>query len=56
MGGAAEAQLEIKSHIRGYLAYMGIWDPVPGQTVLIKREPTNPKSKNAVAVFVDDVV
>ena len=35
---------------------MGIWDPVPGQTLLVKREPTNPKDKNAVTVCMDGVV
>ena len=59
IGGTAETQiegLEIRSHIVGYHAYMGIWDPVPGQTLLVKREPTNPKEKNAVAVYLEGVV
>ena len=33
----------------------GIWDPVPGQALLVKRKPTNPKDKNAVAVYLDGV-
>ena len=58
-GGTAAADLEvleIRSHIRGYHAYMGIWNPVQGQTLLVKREPTNAKDKNAVGVFLDVVV
>ena len=58
-GGTAAADLEvleIRSHIRGYHAYMGIWNQVQGQTLLVKREPTNAKDKNAVGVFLEDVV
>jgi hypothetical protein len=58
-GGTAAADLEgleIRSYIRGYHAYMGIWNPVQGQTLLVKREPTNAKDKNAVGVFLDVVV
>ena len=33
-----------------------MWTPVLGQTLLIKREPTNSKDKNAVAVYLEDVV
>ena len=46
--------LEIQSFARGYHAYMDIWTPVIGQTLLLKREPTNPKDKNAVALYEDD--
>ena len=49
-GGTAAADLEvleIRSHIRG---------PVQGQTLLVKREPTSAKDKNAVGVFLEDVV
>ena len=58
-GGTAAADLEvleIRSHIRGYHAYMGIWNPVQGQTLLVKRELTKAKDKNAVGVFLEDVV
>ena len=48
--------LEIQSFARGYHAYMDIWTPVVGQVVLVKREPTNPKDKNAVALYEDDHV
>ena len=47
--------LEIPSYIRGYRTYVSIWTPVLGQTLLVKREPTN-KDKNAVAVYLEDVV
>ena len=48
--------LEIQSFARGYHAYMDIWTPVIGQTLLLKREPTNPKDKNAVALYEDDSI
>ena len=33
-----------------------MWTPVLGQTLLVKQEPTNSKDKNAVAVYLEDVV
>ena len=57
IGSIAETQIEvmeIRSYIRGYHSYMGIWDSVQGQMLLVKREPTNPKDKNAV--YLDDVI
>ena len=48
--------LEIPSYNRGYHAYVNMWTPVLGQTLLVKREPTNNKDKNAVAVYLEDVV
>ena len=48
--------LEIQSFVRGYHAYMDSWTPVIGQTLLVKREPTNPKDKNAVALYEDDSI
>ena len=48
--------LEIPSYIRGYHAYVSMWTPVLGHTLLVKREPTNNKDKNAVAVYLEDVV
>ena len=48
--------LEIPSYISGYHAYVSMWTPVLGQTLLLKREPTNNKDKNAVAVYLEDVV
>ena len=43
--------LEIHSYIRGYHAYMNVWNPVVGQTLLVKREPTNSKDKNRGAGY-----
>ena len=48
--------LEIPSFARGYHAYMDRWTQVIGQTLLVKREPTNPKDRNAVALYEDDCV
>ena len=42
-GGGSLEILEVLSYIRGYHAYMGVWSPVQGQTLLLKREPTNAK-------------
>ena len=47
--------LEIPSYISGYHAYVSMWTLVLGQT-LLKREPTNNKDKNAVAVYLEDAV
>ena len=46
--------LEIHSYVRGYHAYMDVWNPVQGLTLLLKREPTNDRDKNAVAVLLED--
>ena len=35
---------------------MDSWTPVIGETLLLKREPTNPRDKNAVALYKDDAV
>ena len=35
---------------------MDIWTPVMDQTLLVKREPTNPKDKNAVAIHEEDSI
>ena len=45
--------LEINSFVRGYHAYKDLWTPVPGESLLVKREPTNTKDPNAVAVYKD---
>ena len=56
-GAAADLEvLEIPSYIRGYHAYMGVWNPVQGQTLLVKQEPTNSKDRYVVGVFLEDVV
>ena len=48
--------LEIHSYVRGYHAYMDVWTPIQGQILLVRREPTNIKDKNAVGVFLEDVI
>ena len=48
--------LEIRSYVRGYHAYMDVWTPIQGQILLVRREPTNIKDKNAVGVFLEDVI
>ena len=48
--------LEIQSFVRGYHAYMDSWTPVLGQTLLVRREPTNVKDKDAVGVYEDDSI
>ena len=48
--------LEICSYVRGYHAYMDIWIPFQGQTLLVKREPMNSNDNNAVRIFLEDVI
>ena len=43
--------VEFNSFIRGYHAYKDIWEPFIGETLLLKREPTNVKDRSAVAVM-----
>ena len=47
---------EIDSYVRGYHAYMDVWSPVIGETLLVKREPSNVKDRHAVAIFKEDAV
>ena len=48
--------LEINSFVRGYHAYIDVWNPVQGEVLLVKREPTNCIDPNAVAVCKEDIV
>ena len=48
--------LEIQSYIRGYHAYKNSWTAVLGETLSLKRETTNPKDKNAVAVQIEETI
>ena len=43
--------VEFNSFIRGYHAYKDIWEPFVGETLLLKREPTNVRDRSAVAVM-----
>ena len=46
---------EIPSYVRGYHAYKN-WNPVIGETLGVRREPTNTIDKHAVAVVKDGVI
>ena len=46
----------IRSYIRGYHAYIGLWTPAIGEVLLVKPEPTNEKDSNAVAVLKEDSI
>ena len=35
---------------------MDIWTPEIGQAMLVKRKPTKPKDKNAVAIYEEDSI
>ena len=47
---------EIDSYVRGYHVYMDVWSPVIGETLLVKREPSNVKDQHAVAIVKEDAV
>ena len=47
---------QFDSYIRGYHAYLDTWTPVVGETLLLKREPSNEKDSSAVAVMKEDVI
>ena len=42
--------LEISSFIRGYHAYMDVWEPRIGEVLMLQREINNPADQLAVAV------
>lgn len=46
----------INSYIRGYHAYMDVWTPVLNEELILKREPTNARDSNAVAVKKEEVI
>ena len=48
--------LEIPSYVRGYHAYKDNWNPVVGETLVLRREPTNMVDKHTVAVVKDGIV
>lgn len=54
---AAETQnvsfvsFEISSFVRGYHVYKDIWEPIEGDVLELKKEPSNPKDRFAVAVY-----
>ena len=48
--------LETPSYVRGYHAYKDNWNLVVGETLVLRREPTNMVDKHTVAVVKDSVV
>ena len=48
--------LEIHSYVRGYQAYKNVWEPARGKALLVRREPTNPLNKHAVAIYKEDII
>ena len=44
-------EFRIKSYVKGYHAYKGIWKPQVGDMLKTAREPENEVDKFAVAVF-----
>lgn len=42
--------VEISSFVRGYHAYMDIWDPAIDEVLRLENEPTNAQDRRAVAV------
>ena len=39
---------QFDSYIRGYHAYLDTWTPVVGETLLLKREPSNEKDSSVI--------
>ena len=50
---SAESSIQIEPFIRGYHAYMDIWDPIIGEELQLKREAENIRDGCAVAVVKD---
>ena len=42
---------EFNTFIRGYHAYKDIWNPVPGELLILKQEPNNIKNRSAVTII-----
>ena len=42
---------EYNSFTRGYHAYVNIWNPLVGETLKCRKEPSNEMDKNAVAII-----
>ena len=41
----------VRSYIRDFHVYKGIWEPVIGQVLPCIQEPENPEDRNAVALM-----
>ena len=50
---ASELFIQIESFIRGYQAYMDIWNPIIGEELQLQREPENTRDGCAVAIVKD---
>lgn len=48
---AGSSAFEIESFVRGYHAYMDIWQPRISEVLMLQNEPHNPKDKLAVVVM-----
>ena len=51
---SSESFKQLESFVRGYHAYMDIWNPAIGEELQLKREPENTKEECAVAVVKPD--
>ena len=45
---------EYNSFARGYHAYINIWNPLVGETLKCRQEPSNEVDKNAAAIIRSD--
>ena len=54
--GSDSSCVEISSFIRGYHDYQDIWQPLVGEVLLLRREPTNIKDTQAVAIMKSTLV
>ena len=48
--------VEVASFIRGYHAYQDVWQPVVGEVLLLQREPSNMKDRQAVSVMKSNLI
>ena len=55
-GGLSVTEAELTSFIRGHHIYKDVWTPVVGETLLLRREPSNVKDDQAIAVVKDGEV
>uniref|UniRef100_A0A1X7U9P8 HIRAN domain-containing protein n=1 Tax=Amphimedon queenslandica TaxID=400682 RepID=A0A1X7U9P8_AMPQE len=44
------SEFSVQSYIRGYHAYMHMWEPFVGEQIQLKKEPDNPHDRFSVAV------
>ena len=51
---SSESFIQIESFVRGYHAYMDIWNPAIGEELQLKREPENTRDGCTVAVVKPD--